>query len=374
MASPPLPKEKAVEAVEAVNKVGGNISRAAELIGIARPTLEGRLRAAKLQGLAPEPRKLTTSTSTLYDDKGNMRLQWVKEDARQNELQAAMRAFLDELRQDKDTRAKPLSSPDKQPRDMLSAIVMGDAHFGMKAWQEETDGADFDLKIAEDELKAAVSYLVSTAPKAKYGLLVDVGDFMHVDNRKAMTPNGGNLLDVDTRYQKLCRIVVMTFRYCIGLMLKRFEKVRVIACPGNHNQDSAGWITLALSVYYENEPRVTIDTSPGAYFYHRFGNNLIGVTHGDRCKFADLIPIMATDRSKDWGETEHRHFLTGHIHHTKHQEFRGGFAESFNTLAPGDAWHAASGYRSKRQMQRLDFHAKHGIISRAICNVGMLDI
>jgi hypothetical protein len=81
---------------------------------------------------------------------------------------------------------------------------------------------------------------------------------------------------------------------------------------------------------------------------------------------------MASDRPKQWGETEHRHFLTGHVHHTKQQEFRGVFAESFNTLAAGDAWHKASGYRSTRQMQRLDFHQEYGVVSRFTCNIGMV--
>jgi hypothetical protein len=125
-------------------------------------------------------------------------------------------------------------------------------------------------------------------------------------------------------------------------------------------------------MFYENEPRVEIDTSPSTFFYHRFGNNLIGVTHGDRTKFADLPSIMAADRPKDWGDTEHRHFLCGHVHHTKQQEFRGCFVESFNTLAPNDAWHTQSGYRSKRQIQRLDFHRDNGIVSRFNCNIGML--
>jgi hypothetical protein len=125
-------------------------------------------------------------------------------------------------------------------------------------------------------------------------------------------------------------------------------------------------------MFYENEPRVQVDQHPGAFFYHQHGKCLIGVTHGDTVKFDQLASIMAFDQPKAWGETEHRHFLTGHIHHTKQQEYRGVFCESFNTLAAGDAWHKMSGYRASRQMQRLDFHQDHGVFSRFTCNIGML--
>ena len=43
-----------------------------------------------------------------------------------------------------------------------------------------------------------------------------------------------------------------------------------------------------------------------------------------------------------------------------------------NTLAASDAWHHASGYRSQRQMQRLDLSREHGIFNRGIANLGMI--
>lgn len=356
--------------------------KAAAALGIKRSQVKDRLPRLAARGYSPKHDMthtvpdgyLVKGVSTLYDADGNVSAQWVKSNL-DAEAQARFReAFIAELASSVKGLGKPVAAPKVSEDHMLSAYAIGDAHFGMLALAAETLEADFDLKIAERELKGAVDYLVSNAPASRTGLLVDVGDFMHVDNRRQATPNGGNLLDVDTRYQKLISVVVMTFRYCIERMLQKHAFVKVIVTPGNHNQDSAGWMALTLSMFYENESRVEVDTSPSTFFYHRFGKNLIGVTHGDRAKFADLPGIMACDRAKDWGETEHRHFFTGHIHHTRQQEFRGCFVESFNTLAPGDAWHAASGYRSKRQMQRLDFHESGGIVSRFFCNLGLLEL
>lgn len=309
--------------------------------------------------------------STLYGEDGQVKGQWVKsqaDDVRQRELMdEAIAAFREQVR----GLAKPIKAPKRSLTRSLSVYVIGDAHFGMYSWGDET-GADFDTSIASRDLRAAIDLLVDGSPASETGYLVDVGDFLHADNRSNQTPASGNQLDVDTRYQRVIRVAVDALKYCIGRMLQKHARVKVFVTPGNHNPDSAGWLALVLEAFYEGEKRVEIETSPSKYFYQRFGKCLIGITHGDKVKMADLPGIMATDRAKDWGETTHRMWLTGHIHHTQHQEFRGCFVESFNTLAAGDAWHHASGYRAARQMQRIDLDADHGIYSRGIANIGML--
>jgi hypothetical protein len=309
--------------------------------------------------------------STLYGEDGTVKAQWVKsnQDAEQVRLmlEVATAAFADDVR----GLAKPIKAPKLALKDSLSAYIIGDAHFGLYAWREEA-GEDFDTSIASADLRKAIDLLVAGAPDSETGYLVDVGDLLHADNRSNMTPASGNVLDVDSRFQRVIRIAIEALKYCIGRMLQKHKRVRVFITPGNHNPDSAGWLALVLAAYFEREKRVHVEVSPAKFFYQRFGNVLIGITHGDKVKMGDLPSIMAADRARDWGETEHRYWWTGHIHHTKHQEHRGCFTESFNTLAASDAWHHASGYRSARQMQRIDIDAADGIYNRGIANIGMI--
>jgi len=308
--------------------------------------------------------------STLYNSEGEISAQWVKTRTDDESRKAALQQFAEGLAESVKGLAKPAKAPTLCREDLLSVYPVGDAHFGMYAWADEC-GDDFDTDMAARDLGAAVTSLARSAPKAKYGLLVDVGDSLHIDNRSNTTPRSGNAMDVDTRYSRVAKMLVMTFRYAIARMLQRHEQVKVLIAPGNHNLDSAGWVALCLSMFYENEPRVTIETSPSYFLYHRFGANLIGVTHGDTVKLDQLPSIMATDRPQEWGQTKHRHWLTGHIHHKKQQEFRGCFVEAFNTLAAKDAWHSQQGYRSARNMHRMDFHVQHGLFGRSIVDVGM---
>jgi hypothetical protein len=118
---------------------------------------------------------------------------------------------------------------------------------------------------------------------------------------------------------------------------------------------------------------VTIDISPRLYHYYRFGNNLLGTHHGHRTKMADLPLIMAADRPKDWGETEHRYWMTGHLHSKEviSKDFTGCRVERFCILGPEDAWAYGAGYRSKREMNGLIFHRDFGEAGRNIVSPAM---
>jgi hypothetical protein len=360
-------------------KEHGSQSAAIKALGVSRRNFQRRIVGLRVRGYAPEfdqthpvpAGQVVGGVSTLYGEDGKLKLQWVKSRADLDELREAMRECVKAMAEDVRGLAKPITAPRGCLARSLSAYIIGDAHFGLYAWSDEA-GEDFDTAIASRDLRAAIDLLVAGAPASETGYLVDVGDFLHADSRRAATPQSGNQLDVDTRFQRVIRIAIDAIKYCIGRMLQKHKSVRVFIRPGNHNPDAAGWMALVIAAYYERDKRVAVEMSPAEYVYARFGAVLVGITHGDRVKMDQLPAIMASDRAKDWGETRHRYWWTGHIHHTRHQEHRGCFVESFNTLAASDAWHHASGYRSARQMQRIDIDEQHGIYSRGIANIGML--
>ena len=360
-----------VDIIEALHRNNGNIGATARELGRNERSLRRNKKVREYKQLvaeAPEGHSVK-GVSTLYDVDGNIKAQWIKTTADAEDFSARLNDVATELAKEVRGLAKPVAKPKQRNANTLSAYLIGDAHFGMYAWGAET-GEDFDTDIASADLRRALDLLVEGAPPSDLGYLVDVGDFLHADNRSNTTPASGNLLDVDSRYQRVIRIAIEALRYCVARMLEKHRTVKVFITPGNHNPDSAGWMALVLAAYYSKEKRVEVEQSPSKFFYCQFGKNLIGITHGDKIKIDQLPSIMATDRPKEWGDTLHRYWWTGHIHHTKHQEYRGCFVESFNTLAASDAWHHASGYRSARQMQRIDLDAEHGIYSRGIAALG----
>jgi hypothetical protein len=260
--------------------------------------------------------------------------------------------------------------------ELMACYPVGDLHLGMLSWSKET-GANYDLKIGENLLIKATDYLVTSAPSCQQALVVFLGDFMHYDSMIPETPTGHNKLDSDSRPAKMIRTAVRCMRYLIAAALARHEKVHVIVESGNHDPFSTLFLIECLRNVYENEPRVTLDDSPAHYHYFQFGKNLVGVHHGHGTKMQNLPLIMAADRPEAWGETIHRTWWTGHIHHAKTQaavsaqDFTGCSVESFEVLGSEDAWAHQKGYRSKRSMKSIILHKEFGEVDRHTVTPGM---
>jgi hypothetical protein len=324
---------------------------------------EGR---AEPHGPAPEG-YILRGRSTLYNKDGAIIGEWVKTAKDKEEELKQMLKALEAFSEGWD-RPKAIKKPKGLlADDLLTVIPLGDPHLGMFSWHQET-GQDFDLDIAASNLFAAVDHLVGLAPKSKQALLVNLGDFFHMDNSSNQTTRGTRV-DVDSRWAKVLQVGIKVMRRCIDRLLETHEKVTVINAIGNHDSHSAIMLALALDQFYADEPRVTIDTSPAKFHWYRFGKNLIGVTHGDTVKAKDLPGVMAVDRAKDWGETDYRYWLCGHVHHDTLKEMPGVTIETFRTLAPADAWHKGQGYRSGQDLKLDVYHRKYGRVNRHVVGI-----
>lgn len=371
MANRPLSKELALEAINALNASHGVISEAAKLLGLPRTTVVSRIEAARQLGFSADPPKSITGRSTLLGPDGEIKLQWVKEQAGGRSPEQWAEYLKDVFSDTEPVKRIPLPKGPHR-KDLMTVYPIGDHHVAMYSWAEET-GADYDIKIADNLLTSAMAYLVENAPVSEQAVIVNVGDFFHVDNLKNETSRSGNTLDVDTRYAAMIRAGVKMLRTCVDTALEKHKAVKVINATGNHDDIGALWLSLALSLLYEKNPRVTIETGPGKFHYHHFGKVLIGVTHGDTGKPERLAGVMAADKPELWGQTQFRYWLTGHVHNRRQLELPGVMWETFRTLAPADAWANAAGYRAGRDMTSICFHSEHGEIGRNTFNVSMLE-
>lgn len=309
--------------------------------------------------------------SDLLDAQGNVQMRWVKSVEEPSDHLERLFTAVEGLK-DKIPLADPIPAPPAHaPEDLLLVYPMGDPHFGMYSWAEET-GTDFDLDIAERLLLRAVDHLVALAPPAHTAIILNLGDFFHADNSSSRTMRSSAPLDTDTRWAKVLAIGIRTMCRAIDRALQKHTHVIVRNEIGNHDDHTSIALALALAHHYHQEPRVEIDTSPAKFWYYEFGSCLIGSTHTDTVKPVQLPAIMSVDRAEAWGRTVHRQWYTGHIHHVRVEEGLGAMVESFRTLAGRDAWHAAKGYRSGRDMRADIWHHKLGLINRHIVGVDAL--
>lgn len=310
--------------------------------------------------------------STLINKEGHVAQTWVKTQKSMEDPQAILDAFQIAVAE-RDIKVAPVIEllEKHHNEDLLTVIPIGDSHFGLLSWNEET-GENFNLDIAEVNLFSAIDKLVSLAPSSDEALIVNLGDFFHADNNSARTERSGNQLDVDSRWAKVLRVGIRVMVRCIDRALEKHKKVTVVNLVGNHDNHTSLMLSLCLDHYYRNTPRVTVDISPNPFHWFEFGKCLFGMVHGDMTRPEKLPGIMAHDQAEAWGRTIFRYFLCGHVHTQKVIEYPGVLVETFRTLAARDAWHNASGYRSGRSIVCDVYHKNHGRICRHEIGISQL--
>jgi len=374
--------ERQNEYIDAVNELGSH-RKAAKKLSVSPGTIDQAINSVKkkaaLSGYSPEHdmTKVVPSPfvvkgiSTYYNKDGKASGQWVKSQVDADKREEAIREFMQTMAADIKGLAPVTPAPQLSNDDLMAVYPMGDPHFGLHAWWQDA-GEDFDLKLAEDLTCGAIDRLVNSSPSAKTALLLNLGDMFHADNQQNVSKSG-HQLDVDGRWAKVQQVGLKAMLHCIKRLLEKHEKVIFRINKGNHDGHSSYALALMISCYFDKEPRVEVDLSPAVSWYYQFGKVLIGSTHGDTIKGADMVAIMAADKPKAWGETIHRYWYVGHVHHQDTKEYRGGVVEYFRTLAARDAWHTGQGYRAGRDMRLIVLHKEFGEIERHRCDVAMIN-
>ncbi|WP_395406325.1 LysR family transcriptional regulator [Pseudoduganella sp. UC29_106] len=368
--------------IDAIHEKKG-IAGAARAMKVTRGTIQEAIkrlkaRAAK-QGYSPEHdmNKIVPDgfqlrgTSTLYDEAGKPKLQWVKTTIDAERQEELVRQMIQTMSEDVRGLAPITPAPKSFVKDLLAVFPIGDPHIGLQVWQQECGDA-FDLKIAREMTLAAVDRLMQSAPAAETGVILLLGDVFHMNDQTNSTPRSKHQLDVDSRYVKVLKVGIETYRHAILRALQKHKKVVVRCVQGNHDPEAIWALAYTLDAFFDNDKRVEVDLHPSPFWYYRFGKVLIGSTHGDKVTHSKLGGIMAADRSKDWGETTHRYWYTGHVHSQNVTELPGVLCESFRTLAAKDSYANGHGYRAGRDMICIVHHREHGEIERHRVDVGML--
>lgn len=345
-----------MEAREAVNTYGG-IRPAARALGIPESTLRTRLN--KENGFAVK------GESTLYDKEGNVVLQWVK--TREDNTVSVVEAIKDAL-SEYSGRSGLIPKPVVANGDLLTVYPLPDLHFGLYAWGPEA-GEDWDIKIAQEVAERSVSRLVAQSQPSEHAVVLGLGDYFHSNDRRAVTPKSLHPLDVDGRWAKVLKAGAALAVKLVELVAAKHETVEVVFLQGNHDEDAAIALTVALGLYYDNHSRITVTDNANVVWGRKFGVNLLTATHGHTIRPGNFAAVVAADFAEDWGSTLYRHGFMGHIHHETAKEVPGMRVETFQTPIAKDAYAASYGYRAGRSLSAITFHLTDGEIGRHRVNI-----
>jgi len=263
----------------------------------------------------------------------------------------------------------------KSGGDYMLEINIFDLHFGKLCWNGET-GEDYDTKIASKRFHDAIDDLITKAQPYKLKkILFPIGsDFFNSDNHGNTTTNL-TPQDEDLRWMK-------TFRNGRKLIVEGIEKlmqvadVEVVVVQGNHDFERSYYLGDSIESWFRNNDNVNVNNSARPRKYFKFGNNLIGLTHGNNEKVADLPLLMASEEKDLWANTKFHEWHLGHLHHKKQFQFqsvaeqKGCTIRFMRSLSGTDAWHNLKGYvQNVQSAESFIWHKDNGLVCHQFFNI-----
>ena len=398
--------DELVQTVAAYEANERNQRATALQLGLARSTLQNRLRRAAERGLlgyepvlpgfaiksisskeadgswvrqgraagevfeAPETHVLGKMT-VQRDPDGRVVQDWVRYSPDAQAQAAAMKAAAAGI-SDALPRALPVAAPVHAIDTLLNLYVLTDAHLGALAWGEETGSGDWDLAIAERVIDDWFAAAVDLAPPSGTAILAQLGDLLHWDGFESVTPTNRHVLDGDSRFDKMVRVAIRLIRKIVQRLLAKHSHVHLVMADANHDPASGSWLRGWLAAHYEDEPRITVDDSAGTYYAYRHGDVSLFLHHGHRRKIGDVDSVFAGRYREIYGATKYSFAHLGHLHSDELKTTNLMKVERHETLAAPDAYAANGGWLSGRSAKVITYSAEHGEVARLTLTPGMV--
>ncbi len=292
----------------------------------------------------------------------NGELVWLKYKKGQREQEAAIVDYIDNITSEIPARPE-IKSYQPGSSELANLYTFTDYHIGMLAWHEE-GGADWDISIAKDTLKAAFHDMYNRAPKADTAIINQLGDFLHYDSMQPTTPTSGHIVDADSRPAKMIETALDCLDFLVSEALKTHKNVKLVIATGNHDLYGSLWVQAMFKRLYCDNARVEIIARPVPFYALKWGRNLLGFHHGHKVKF-DKLPALFMDEFREIvGDTVRSYLHMGHYHHKHIKELGKTTVEMHRTLAARDSHASHGGYHSERATDLITYHTHHGEIGR----------
>jgi hypothetical protein len=245
----------------------------------------------------------------------------------------------------------------------LLVIDIADLHIGKLATTFET-GEDYNSQIAVKRAKDGLQGILNKA-KGFYidkVLFVAGNDILHTDNTKRTT-TAGTPQDTDGMWYDNFLMAKNLYIELLEKLLS-FAEVEVVYNPSNHDLTHGFFLMQLIEAHFSKSSiRFNVDLKHRKAF--KYGNNLIGTTHGDGAKIENLPLLLATEFPILWSKTKHRYIYSHHVHHKTSKDFIGVTFETLRSPSGSDSWHHKNGYTGvPKAVEGYIHHKEFGQIAR----------
>lgn len=246
----------------------------------------------------------------------------------------------------------------------LLVIDIADLHIGKLADKSET-GDSYNSDIGVKRALEGVNGILSKAkgfPIDKI-LFIIGNDVLHIDNANKST-SAGTTQDVDGMWYRNYEIARDLYIKIIE-MLVNVADVHIVHNPSNHDYISGFMLADSIFCWFRKHKNITFDVSNAHRKYFIYGKNLIGSSHGDGAKMADMPLLMANEAPLQWANTFYRYIYLHHIHHKDVTKFKSGkdyqgvTVEYLRSPSGTDSWHHRNGYQHAPKAIEAFIHSKN---------------
>jgi len=187
----------------------------------------------------------------------------------------------------------------------LLVINPADIHIGKYANELET-GEQYDCETAVVRVLEGIEGLIQKSKGFDIDrVLFCVGnDVLHIDNVYNTTTKGTHQ-DTDGKWWEHYEIALMLYVKCIET-LRHIAPVDVIHSMSNHDYQSGFHLAHTLKSWFRKTKDVSFDITVANRKYYKYGNNLIGLEHGDGAKMDKLPLLMAQEKPEMWSKSKFR--------------------------------------------------------------------
>jgi hypothetical protein len=271
----------------------------------------------------------------------------------------------------------------------LLVLDIADLHIGKLCVQSET-GHTYDRAEAVRRGTEGAKAILARAQAHGIGhiLFVIGNDVIHIDHPHRRT-TAGTPQDTDGT------LAVMwddAFAFYVAVIdaCRLVAPVTVLYAPSNHDWFAGFSLARAIRAAFAECPEVSAseyNTSHRHRKYFRFGENIIGVSHGDGAKDADLPSLMMYEAGEHMAACTRRYWYLHHLHHKIRKKGAGTGSrqaekdltgmtvirdaagvpqrddpeiEYVRTPSPADGWHDRNGYVNRQAVEAFMHHPQDG--------------
>jgi hypothetical protein len=220
-------------------------------------------------------------------------------------------------------------------------VNLPDFHFGKRDGLTIEAQQDLFLECVQEIIEKSSTYSIDC-------IILPIGNDLLNSEGMSKATTKGTPQDDNADWKITFRAAWIAIIKAIN-MLSDIAPVKVVTVLGNHDYERCFYLGELLNATFINNEVVDVINNGKDRIYVTYGKNLIGYTHGDKIKPADLPLIMATEAPIEFSKSTVRSWRLGHLHKHVKDEFRGIEVEFLPSLCGSDDWHRSMGYHSDRK-------------------------